>query len=49
MGWEWKVGMETTNGKCLIKVIMQCTGKILQRSVYLQHCLDPFAKTIETL
>ena len=52
MGREQKAGMGTTYRKCLKKVIMQYTGWmgwILQLNVSLKHCLDPFAKAIETL
>ena len=48
-GRERKAEMETIHGKCLIKIIIQYTGWILQHNVSLQHWLDPFAKTIETL
>ena len=45
--------MESGNGnepqKMPDKVIMQYIDWILQHNVSLQHRLDPFAKTIETL
>ena len=30
MGQEWKAGIETTHGKCMIKVIMQYVGWVFR-------------------